>query len=219
MIVIEGIDKVGKSTQAQELVYRLKLYGLDAVEYSFPRDGTPTGDLIRRHLKGEVQLTEDDDEFQNSVTAPEDALMFQCLQLVDKYAAASTIKLEEEKGKIVVLTRWTPSSYAYGSDDGISMDWLSITHSYLPIPWVSILLDLDSDEATKRSRGQNLDRLDRDLEKQKRLRTKYLELWGSSFIKNGVIIPANGSIKEVHERIWQSILPLLLVMYPDFSSR
>ena len=46
LIVIEGTDCSGKQTQTDILVENLKVYGYQAVSFSFPNYETPTGKII-----------------------------------------------------------------------------------------------------------------------------------------------------------------------------
>ena len=209
-IVIEGIDKTGKSTQVKELSHRIRQSGVGVVEFGFPCDGTPTGKLIRKWLAGDVALIKSEMNFRENPRAQEDGFMFQCIQLADKYAAAFEIEKAQDDGNVVICARWCPSAYAYGIDSGIDSDWLLKVQSYLPEPDINILLDLDPVEAAKRSQSQSKDRIDRDLEKQKRLRDLYLKLWDQPPQDDSIwrVVSASGSIKEVHERIWSLIDPI-----------
>ena len=118
-IVIEGIDLVGKTTQHEMLSRYLRDRGFDVAVHSFPAYGSPTGEVIREHLRGSVALASVDGREGSSVSdvvAPSahDALAFQCLQVVDKYAVATEITRELREGRTVVACRWWQSVIAYG---------------------------------------------------------------------------------------------------------
>ncbi len=53
LIVIEGLDGSGKSTQLDMLEKRLSESGIDAREISFPDYNDPSSTLVRMYLGGE----------------------------------------------------------------------------------------------------------------------------------------------------------------------
>ena len=55
-IVIEGADKVGKTTSALQLVSKLREEGLPAVYISFPKRQTKIGQLINLYLQNKLRL-------------------------------------------------------------------------------------------------------------------------------------------------------------------
>ncbi len=58
LIAIEGIDKVGKTTQFRRIVSRLNDTTRGANYASFPRLHTPTGTIINQYLNHELVLDE-----------------------------------------------------------------------------------------------------------------------------------------------------------------
>ena len=56
LIVFEGNDRVGKSTQAKKLVEWFKTNGKLAQFVQFPDRSTPIGSLINQYLKGEQKM-------------------------------------------------------------------------------------------------------------------------------------------------------------------
>ena len=208
-IVIEGIDRTGKDTQATKLGERLIRCGLETRMFHFPNYDSITGKVISDHLHDKIILAARETSRLSSIllkpqASPHDAMVFQCVQTCDKYAVAPEISKALRGGQMVICNRWWQSSYVYGMDDGIDPLWLMAVQACLPQAGLNILLDLDPEEAAKRT-AEPGDRYERDLSKQKRLRESYLNLWREQGKEHGdaywKVVPASRSIGEVHEQI------------------
>ena len=95
---------------------------------------------------------------------------------MDKYDAASEIKALARKGIHVILDRYWPSACCYGADDGLDFGSMIRINSCLPQANLNILLDISVEEATKR-RPEARDRYERDKEKLRNIRDRYLHMW------------------------------------------
>ena len=142
LIVLEGLDGAGKSTQ----VKKLKTYlteRLGSLEYiHFPRYEAPVyGDLIGRFLRGEFG--------DNTQVHPQlVALLF----AEDRHGAAPEIKAAMEEGKTVLLDRYVYSNIAYqcaklpaGAERDRLRDWIFHTEYGvfdLPEPDLNLFLDV-----------------------------------------------------------------------------
>lgn len=216
LIVIEGCDGTGKSTQLEMLVAFLRSRKIPASSYSFPSYESPTGRIIREHLHDRLAVVDGpfgtDGTCQRSV---HDALVFQCLQTADKYAVAAEIRAKILLGQIVVCGRWWQSACVYSRDDGIDPDWLRKVHACMPSAGFNFLLD--ADPATASLRMRNPDRFDRDLDKQRRLRDAYLVLWGAMRLseERWIVVRADGSKEEVHRCIASHLEPQLGHLFPS----
>lgn len=203
MIVIEGLDSAGKATQTKRIAARLRETGRNVHVYSFPRYETAVGKAIRRHLVREIAVT------AAGVRAPEDAMIFQTMQAADKHDAAVDIRKQLAAGDFVVCDRWIPSSYCYGSADGLDPEWLDRMHASLPIADLNIFLDVSAEEALRRRPGMR-DRYEENRELQQRVRENYQRLWrrnsgneawwtvdGESHLSD-----PEACLQEVESRIW-----------------
>lgn len=153
-ITFEGIDGVGKSTQANLLEEYLRELGHDVVR-TFEPGGTELGLEIRQmllHRKGDV--------------APRaEALLY----AADRAHHVKTkIRPALEAGQVVVSDRYFDSSVAYqGAGRELSMDEIrsiSIWATDGLLPNLTILLDLDAASARQRreTTGAEPDRLERE---------------------------------------------------------
>jgi thymidylate kinase len=201
-IIVEGIDLVGKTTQAAMMVDHLRTGGRYVVSYSLPAYDSPTGRAISDHLRANVALTVQDGTLGLSNISEHDSLAFQCLQLADKYAVAPEISRHLAAGRDAVACRWWQSSVTYGAETGVDEGWTSRACALLPRADVNVLLDLDPAKARRRP-GASLDRLEAELAQQARIRRRYLDLWQRDGGEHGlwVVVDAEGEAEEVHGRI------------------
>ncbi len=203
-VVLEGIDGCGKSTQARLLEERLKQENKAALLTREP-GGTGAGEGIR-----------------NLLLSPESQLCT-CAEIL-LYAAARAQLVEEvirpalEAGQVVVCDRFVWSSLAYqGAGRGGDMDKIyqlnrEVTQGV--VPDLTVILDINEEEAQKRLGIKHASEGDRDrLEKMdhsfyRRVRQKYL-----SFAREAPspvsVISSEGSPKDVHERIWLQVKEML----------
>jgi dTMP kinase len=204
-IVLEGCDRFGKSTQVKLLAERFLKCGFKTRVFTFPNYGSATGKVIDDHLHERIKVVRDGGLYGRCLDAS-DPLIFQCVQTADKYAVASQIVRSLRDGEIVICGRWWQSAFIYGLDDGLDEQWLRDVHDCLPRADLNILLDASPDDAAARATGPG-DRYERDLPKQRRLRDRYLKLWAgmAGSYPGWEVVPASGSIEEVHAKIVDAV--------------
>ena len=59
LIVLEGTDSSGKTTQYNELVKKLNENGKEIVQYHFPKHGNLFGEVVDNYLMGKFGKKED----------------------------------------------------------------------------------------------------------------------------------------------------------------
>ena len=142
LVVLEGLDGAGKSTQVKKLrTYLESLYG--SLEYvHFPRYDAPVyGELISRFLRGDFGSNE-------AVHPQLVALLF----AEDRHGAAPAMKDTLEKGGVILLDRYVYSNIAYQcaklkdeNEAEALRDWIFNTEYgdfALPKPDLNIFLDV-----------------------------------------------------------------------------
>lgn len=142
LIVLEGLDGAGKSTQVKKLKEYLQ-QRCGTLEYiHFPRYDAPVyGDLISRFLRGDFGSNE-------AVHPQLVALLF----AEDRHGAAPVIRKALEEGKTVLLDRYVYSNIAYQCaklpDAELRKqlrDWIFHTEYgdfELPVPDLNLFLDV-----------------------------------------------------------------------------
>ena len=142
LLVVEGVDGSGKSTQIKLLNDFLLKEGYSCEYLHFPRTDAPYfGELIARFLRGEFGSL-------NNV----DPWLVAMLYAGDRKDASAMITSWLEKGKIVLLDRYTCSNIAYqcaklndpAQQDAL-MKWilkLEFEHFAIPRPDLNFFLDV-----------------------------------------------------------------------------
>lgn len=184
LVVLEGLDGAGKSTQVKKLrTYLESLFG--EIEYiHFPRYDAPVyGDLISRFLRGDFGSNE-------AVHPQLVALLF----AEDRHGAAPAVKEKLAEGRCVLFDRYVYSNIAYQcakladqAEEEALRNWIFDTeygNFGLPVPDLNIFLDVpigfvESKLKSQRG-GQDREYLEggqdiheADIEFQKRVREIY----------------------------------------------
>ena len=179
LIVFEGIDGCGKSTQIKKFA-----------EYLFSKDKYNHIVLTRNPYKDtniRGILREDDDPLTQS-----DKLAN--LFIEDrKLHAQEVISPNIERGHFVVSDRYKLSTIAYQGAQGLNMVDLIKRHEGLPIPDVTFIVDLSAQDSflrMKNEQGRNEHKFEADLiflenVRQNYLKTKYLLANEKIFIIDG----------------------------------
>ena len=128
LIVIEGLDGSGKSTQSGILTEKLKAMGMDAKELSFPCYGQPSCALVEMYLQGEFGDSPDS-------VGPYAASTFYA---VDRYASyKKDWGSFYEQGGIVIANRYVTSNLVHQMTKLPKDQWVS---------FISWLNDLEYDK-------------------------------------------------------------------------
>ena len=142
LLVIEGVDGAGKSTQIKLLKDFFSKKGYKCEYLHFPRTDTPYfGELITRFLRGEFGSLNEVDPY-----------LIAMLYAGDRKDASAMINNWLSEGKIVLLDRYVYSNIAYqcGKLNEIPaqhqlMNWilsLEFTHFAIPKPDLNVFLDV-----------------------------------------------------------------------------
>lgn len=186
LVVLEGLDGAGKSTQVRRLKSYLEKMSSKLEYIHFPRYDSPVyGDLISRFLRGDFGSND-------SVHPQLVALLF----AEDRHGAAPFIRQVLDGGGTVLLDRYVYSNIAYqcaklGSDEERNKlrDWIFATEYVdfqLPEPDLNIFLDVPIGfvESRLESARQGSDRNylqggqdihEADIDFQKRVKSIYLQ--------------------------------------------
>lgn len=188
LIVIEGIDGTGKSTQATMLAEHLRNQGHEVVQSFEPTNG-PWGSKLRASATtGRLSIEEELDLFLKDRRQHVEELIIPTL----------------ERGGIVVLDRYYFSTMAYQGARGVDpVEIRTNNESFAPQPDLLLLMDLPVDTALDRVGVRDGEA--NEFEQREALqfcRDLFLSLKGEPFAR---LIDASVSIDEVHQQMVSAV--------------
>ena len=217
LIVLEGTDGSGKSTQFQRLTDRLSQEGRQFQKLVFPQYSEPSSALIRMYLGGEFGARPSD---VNAYAAS-------AFYSVDRYASYKKVWGQwYESGGLVVSDRYTTSPAVHQTSKEPpekQSDFLKWLYDFeysklgLPRPDLVVYLDVPTDFTEKMMRSREAatntraDIHEQDLEYLstcRRMGKAAAEYYGWTVIvcvKNG----ARRSIDDIHEEIYRHVAACL----------
>lgn len=185
-IVFYGINNLGKSTQAQKLIERLKNEGKDAEYLKYPiYELEPSGRMINNYLR---------EGNKYDLSAREAQIMY----TLNRTQYEHKLREKLEAGINVISEDYTGTGLAWGITTGVDEEFLKYINKHLLQEDLAFLFDGDrflgaqekthkhesNDGFMERAREVHL-RLGRELGWEK--------------------INANQSIEEIHEMIWRKV--------------
>jgi thymidylate kinase len=126
LIVFEGLDKSGKTTQCKILHERLLKLNIKSKILSFPKRHGHIGSLIDKYLKKEINLTDE---------------AIHLLFSADRWESKPEMLQLMKEGIHLIVDRYTYSGSAYSTAKGLPMEWCLRCDKGLPIPDLVIFLN------------------------------------------------------------------------------
>ncbi len=217
LIVIEGTDGSGKSTQFARLTQRLEAEGKAFQKLVFPQYAEPSSALIRMYLGGEF----------GSNPTDVNAYAASAFYAVDRYASYKKVWGDwYEKGGLVLSDRYTTSNAVHQASKepeetrGEFLKWLyefEYEKLGLPRPDLTIYLDVPTDFTEKLMRRREADtNTTADIHEKdltylatcRRMGKAAAEFYGWTVIecvKDGQM----RSIEDIHEEIYRRVAACL----------
>jgi len=197
-IVLEGLDRSGKSTQAALLEARLKSAGSDVKLMKFPDRTTPIGKMIDSYLRSQADL---------------DDRAIHLLFSANRWELASTIEATLRAGTTIVCDRYAFSgiAFSFSKDAGLTYEWCRAPDVGLPAPDLTLFLDVAPDTVKARG-GFGEERYERE-DVQRRVKEAFERIgeeMGEGILREGawVIVEADREKEQVAEIIWDWVKPL-----------
>eukprot|EP00762_Andalucia_godoyi_P007683 ANDGO_07936.mRNA.1 Thymidylate kinase len=208
-VVLEGVDRCGKSTQARLLTSKLaELFGSSRVlSMNFPNRSaatSTTGPMIHAYLSSAQCELEDH--------------VIHLLFSANRWEQAGAIRKLLDQGSHIVCDRYAYSGVCFSAAKGMDKDWCMAPDRGLPRPDAVIFLSLRPSDAGHRAGfgGERYEKVE-FLERVDRMFQSWCEEHqieqGSGRSSRGDApwfkIPADQPIEMVHSAIWQIVEQLL----------
>ena len=202
LIVLEGIDGSGTTTQAKLLCQSLVKKNYKAELTAEPSEG-PIGKLIRNYLRAGTKSKFADIDLGAHALA----LLFAADRLDH---LSNQINPWLKQGKLVISDRYLFSSLAYQALD-CDRDWIDSINNQAPAPDLTLILDLPAEVGFKRVSQRSASReLFEKLEVQRKVRHNYLKFAQVTTSKRPVlVIDAERSIDQISAEILGRVLAFL----------
>ncbi|KAJ5689301.1 hypothetical protein N7462_003693 [Penicillium macrosclerotiorum] len=185
LIVVEGLDRAGKSSQCEMLQNYLAEQGHTVKYIRFPDRTTPIGKLIDSYLRG---------------SANQDDHSIHLLFSANRWEIAKSIEQDIASGITVIVDRYSYSGAVYSAakaNPTLSLEWAWQPEIGLPQPDICLFLRISAEVAAKRG-GFGAERYENEA-----MQTRVRELFHSLFDrqKDVRVIDAGRSIEEVSKDI------------------
>lgn len=198
LIVFEGADGTGKTTQAKLLFNHLKKNKRDAVFFSFPNYQSAWGKMVRRYLDGEFGDV-------NQVSPYLASMLYAGDRLLESERIREWLGL----GKLVVCDRYMASNIAHQiakiksqSEQSKFVEWLEdleYRENKIPKPDLIILLTIPETIAQKFMRKRVRDIHEKNVSYQKRVAKAFLDLAKTGKSWAVVSNTKGGGLKKINE--------------------
>lgn len=166
LIVLEGCDRVGKTTQCKNVVETLRKSGHKAVYMNFPNRATASGKLIDGYLTQSKDFTDQG---------------IHLLFSFNRWEAQSEMEKELLNGTTLIVDRYSYSGVAFSAAKGLDVEWCKKPEMGLIKPDLVLYLTLSPEELAKRG-GFGEERYEVP-EFQKRVEASYKQLFDSTYWK------------------------------------
>jgi len=136
LIVFEGVDRCGKSTQVKKLGEHLSAASIPYEVGRFPNRETPIGKILNSYLTNKEEALED--------------RAVHLLFSANRWECRERLLRSLHEGKTVILDRYAYSGVAFTSAKGIDVEWCKNPDRGLPRPDVVVYMKLSIEDAAKR---------------------------------------------------------------------
>lgn len=191
IIVIEGIDKAGKTTQANLLLKKLK--GKKYVKFDFPDYSTPVGIEIKQFLDGKRDYSDE---------------VKMMLLSANRWEKKSEIESIIGKGTTIIMNRYYQSNLVYGISKGLKLKWLLALDEGLPKADLVVVIDIKTNTLVKRSRNDTTDTFEQDLDLIRNVRRNY-KMLANKF--NWHIIDGEDTVNIVNVQVVELVRKIMKI--------
>lgn len=222
LLVIEGTDFSGKKTQSELLVDRLNSKGYESEMISFPRYGTPTGDIVGDCYLGKNNRIKTGSWFEDPVNL--DPKLTCLYYAADRRAAALEIKIKLNDGINIICDRYVESNMGHqcaklrGKNKRLKLSkWIeNLEYDILEMPKpnevIFLYMPFQVTQKLKEGRKDSLDAHELSEDHLRKAENTYLELaelydWKKIDCSRDEKNPR--AIEEIHEEVFRYVEELL----------
>ncbi|KAF5355506.1 hypothetical protein D9758_006348 [Tetrapyrgos nigripes] len=188
-IVIEGLDRSGKTTQTAALYEQLKEVGKVAKLLKFPDRTTAIGKMIDAYLRSQSDL---------------DDRAIHLLFSANRWELASEIEKDLKEGINILCDRYAFSGIAFSASKGLPYEWCRAPDISLPSPDLVLFLDISPEKAKERG-GYGEERYEKE-EMQKKVREIFKRIGEEMNVATAgakwVVIDAGRDCEDVAKDVW-----------------
>lgn len=185
LIVFEGCDRSGKTTQVKRLVETLNKTGCTTEMMRFPDRSTGIGSVINSYLTCSQEL---------------DDRAIHLLFSANRWETEKQIQRSLAAGTNIIIDRYAYSGVAFSAaKPGLSLDWCKQPDVGLPRPDLVVFMDV-TEEVAKQRGGFGEERYE-VAEFQRRVRQNYKQLKDEIWVE----VCADGSLEEVESNLLEIV--------------
>lgn len=164
LIVLEGLDRSGKSSQCARLLSFLQGKGCQAEGWRFPDRGTSVGQMISAYLANESEL---------------DDRTIHLLFSANRWEKRALMERKLLGGTTLIVDRYSYSGVAFSAAKGLDIEWCKAPENGLIAPDLVVYLDVQPEKAAERG-GYGGERYEK-IEFQKKVGEHYYSLRDSTW--------------------------------------
>ncbi|KAJ9141543.1 hypothetical protein P3X46_032068 [Hevea brasiliensis] len=184
-VVLEGLDRSGKTSQSSKLLSYLEGLGHPTELWRFPDRSTSIGQMISAYLSNQSQL---------------DDHTIHLLYSVNRWEKSSLMETQLKSGTTLIVDRYSYSGVAFSSAKGLDFEWCKAPEIGLLAPDLVLYLDIPPEKAAERG-GYGGERYEK-LEFQRKVAECYLALRDPSW----KIIDGCQSMEEIQKQLQKIVL-------------
>ncbi|QHN96195.1 thymidylate kinase isoform X2 [Arachis ipaensis] len=188
LVVLEGLDRSGKSSQCSRLANYLEGQGISAELWRFPDRNTDVGKMISAYLTNTSQL--DDHTIH---------LLFSA----NRWEKRSLMETKLKSGTTLIVDRYSYSGVAFSSAKGLDIEWCKAPEVGLLAPDLVAYLDIPPEKAAERG-GYGGERYEK-LEFQKKVAESYKALHDVSWKSVDACQPIEDVEKQLQEIVFDCV--------------
>ncbi|KAL3753120.1 hypothetical protein ACJRO7_000506 [Eucalyptus globulus] len=189
LIVLEGLDRSGKSSQSTRLLSFLEGLGHSTELWRFPDRTTSIGQMISSYLSNESQL----DDYTTH-------LLFSA----NRWEKRSLMEKKLRSGTTLIVDRYSYSGIAFSSAKGLDFEWCKAPEIGLVAPDLVFYLDIPPEKAAERG-GYGNERYEK-LEFQRKVGKSYQALRDASWQIVDALLPMDEIAKQMQETAINCVL-------------